>query len=114
MFTAKPGKQMRWGPAAGAKARWRLRLYIAGAIGRSGAAQMNLKRLCIECLAGKCGVEVVDLLQEPARARRDSVVAIPTLERRQPKPVRRVVGDLSKFERVLAGLELKPLAPEKL
>ncbi len=98
---------MGWGTAAGVKARWKLRLYIAGAMGRSLAALSNLKRLCVERLAEQCDVEVVDLLREPGRARSDGVVVIPTLERTAPKPVRRVVGDLSKAERVLAGLDLK-------
>ncbi len=98
---------MSWGPAAGVQAQWQLTLYIAGAMGRSLVALANLKKLCLERLAGGCQVEVVDLLREPARARRDGVLVIPTLERTAPKPVRRVVGDLSNLERVLAGLDLK-------
>jgi circadian clock protein KaiB len=90
------------------KARWQLRLYIAGALGRSAAALTNLRSLCVERLGGECEVEVVDLTREPARARSDGVVVVPTLERTAPKPVLRVVGDLSNAERVLAGLELKP------
>ncbi len=103
---AKASQELHWGPAAGVKARWRLRLYIAGSMGRSAAALANLRALCLERLAGACEVEVVDLLREPARARSDGVVVLPTLERRAPEPVRRVVGDLSNAERVLARLEL--------
>ncbi len=77
-------------------------------MGRSVIALANLKK-CLERLAGQCEVEVVDLLREPARARSDGVVVIPTLERTAPKPVRRVVGDLSNVERVVSGLELKAL-----
>ncbi len=91
------------------KARWRLRLYIAGCLGRSATALANLRALCSGRLAGECEVEVVDLTREPARARSDGVVVLPTLERRAPGPVRRVVGDLSNPERVLAGLQLTGL-----
>lgn len=85
---------------------YRLRLYVAGQSPRSLAALDNLRRLCGTHLAGRCRVEVVDLLEHPDRARRDQIIAIPTLVRQSPPPLRRLVGDLSDSERVLAGLEL--------
>ncbi len=85
---------------------WHLRLYIADCRGRSVIAVANLEKLCTERLQGHCRVEIVDLVIDPARAKRDEIVAIPTLERTAPKPVRRVLGDLSNFDRVLSGLEL--------
>lgn len=89
--------------------RWRLKLYIAGQSGKSMTALANLKRICAEWLAESCEVEVIDLLKNPALARNDEIVAIPTLVRAGPGPVRRVLGDLSNTERVLSGLDLRPL-----
>jgi circadian clock protein KaiB len=85
-----------------------LRLYIAGQTGRSIAALANLRRICEEHLAGRYRVEVIDLLQHPDQAQRDQIVAIPTLVRRLPEPIRRIIGDLSDSERVLVGLEVEP------
>ncbi len=92
-------------PEIGAS-RWHLRLYIAGSRGRSDVALMNLKKFCAERLRGNCLVEVIDLLENPARAKSDHIVAIPTLVRAGPGPMRRVLGDLSNLERVLGGLKL--------
>src|SRR5262245_5582947 len=78
---------------------WDLRLYVAGKTARSRAALENLKRLCQEHLPGKYRIEVVDLLAHPHLARADQIVAIPTLVRKQPSPVRKVIGDLSDVER---------------
>ncbi len=92
---------------------YRLRLYVAGQSPRSLAALENLRRLCDTHLPGRCRIEVVDLLEHPDRARRDQIIAIPTLVRQSPPPLRRLVGDLSDFERVLAGLELQPVRGER-
>lgn len=87
---------------------WELRLYVAGKTPRSVAALANLKRICEEHLAGKYSIEVIDLLERPQLARGEQIVAIPTLERRLPEPVRKIIGDLSNTERVLIGLDLRP------
>jgi circadian clock protein KaiB len=83
-----------------------LRLYVAGQSPKSLRALANLQTLCDEHLAGRFEIEVVDLVQHPERAQADDIVAIPTLVRRSPSPVRRVIGDLSDTVRVLAGLEI--------
>jgi circadian clock protein KaiB len=88
-----------------------LRLYVAGETPRSQAAIHNLKRICEEHLAGRYNVEVIDLLENPQLARRDEILAIPTLVRNLPQPVRKIIGDLSKTERVLVGLDLRPASP---
>jgi circadian clock protein KaiB len=85
---------------------WSLRLYVAGHSPKCVAAVRNLTRFCDQHLPGRHSIEVVDLLQDPRLARDDQIVAIPTLVRKQPKPLRRVVGDLSNTERVRAGLDL--------
>lgn len=87
---------------------WHLRLYVAGETPRSAAALVNLRRICEEHLAGRYTIEVVDLLQRPQLAQGEQIVAIPTLERRLPPPVRKIIGDLSNTERVLIGLDLLP------
>ena len=87
---------------------WQLVLYVAGRTPRSVAALDNLKRICAEHLAGRYRVEVVDLLDQPDRAQGDEVFAIPTLVRRLPPPLRKIIGDLSDTEKVLVGLELRP------
>src|SRR5262245_33530017 len=89
---------------------WELRLYIAGEIGKSAAAIANLQRLCDEHLAGRYKIEVVDLLKNPQLARGDQIIAVPTLVRKLPDPVRKIVGDLSNEERALVGLQLRPAA----
>jgi len=86
-----------------------LRLYLAGQTPRSIAALANLKKLCKEHLAGKYRIEVIDLLKNPQLARGDQIVAIPTLVRRLPQPIRKIIGDLSNTERVLVGLQLRPM-----
>ncbi len=87
---------------------WELRLYVAGKTARSVAAFENLSRLCEEHLAGKYQIEVVDLLVHPQLASGDQIVAIPTLVRKLPSPIRKVIGDLSNVERTLVGLQLRP------
>ena len=86
-----------------------LRLYIAGQTPRSVAAFANLKKLCEEHLPGRYKIEVIDLLKHSQLAAGDQIVAIPTLVRRLPEPLRRVVGDLSNTERALVGLQLRPV-----
>ena len=87
---------------------WDLRLYVAGQTPKSIAAVSNLKRLCEEHLAGRYRVEVIDLVKNPQLARGDQILAIPTLVRRLPEPMRKIIGDLSNQERVLVGLDVRP------
>ncbi len=88
--------------------RWDLRLYTAGQSPKSLAALSNLKRICDEHLAGRYSIEVVDLMKNPRLAKDDEIVAIPTLVRKLPAPLRKVIGDLSNEERALVGLQLRP------
>ena len=85
---------------------WRLRLYIAGQTPKSLTALANLRRLCESQLVGRYRIEVIDLLEHPHLARRDGILAVPTLVRKLPPPIRKVVGDLSSQERLLVGLGL--------
>jgi circadian clock protein KaiB len=89
--------------------RYELRLYVAGQTAKSLAAFANLKRICEEHLAGKYTIEVIDLLENPTLARGDQILAIPTLVRKLPQPIKKIIGDLSNTERVLVGLDLRPL-----
>jgi circadian clock protein KaiB len=91
-----------------AGAGWCLRLYVAGQSPRSLRAFENLKALCETHLAGRYDIEIVDLLENPRLARGDQIVAVPTLVRKLPEPVRKIIGDLSNTERVLIGLDLRP------
>lgn len=86
--------------------QWTLRLYIAGQTPRSLAALANLKRLCEQHLAGRYQIEVVDLLKAPQLGARDQIVALPTLVRKLPEPIKRVIGDLSDSKRVTMGIDL--------
>ncbi len=87
---------------------WLLRLYVAGQTRKSLTAFANLKRLCETHLQGRYDIEVVDLLLNPQLAKGDQILAIPTLVRKLPLPVRKIIGDLSNTERVLIGLDLRP------
>jgi circadian clock protein KaiB len=89
---------------------YHLRLYVAGQTAKSLAAVANLKRVCEEHLAGRYGIEVIDLLQSPKLAAGDQILAIPTLVRRLPAPLKRIIGDLSNTEKVLIGLDIRPKA----
>lgn len=89
--------------------RWELRLYIAGNTAKSNAAVANLKKYCEVHLKGKYSIEVIDLLQKPQLAAGDQIFAIPTLVRKVPVPIRKIIGDLSNEEKVLVGLDLKPI-----
>jgi circadian clock protein KaiB len=93
--------------------KWQLRLYTAGQTPKSLAAIKNLKRVCEEHLAGRYEIEIVDLLKNPRLAKDDQIVAIPTLVRKLPDPVRKIIGDLSDTERALVGLQLRPLSEDK-
>jgi len=86
---------------------WELRLYIAGQTPNSIAAITNLKKICEDQLKGKYRIEVIDLLKKPQLAKGDQIVAIPTLVRRLPPPVKKIVGNLSKTERALVGLDIQ-------
>jgi len=96
-------------PANGKRSarEYELRLYVAGQSSRTIAAISNLKRLCEEHLAGRYSVEVIDLLEKPQLAKGDQILALPTLVRKLPSPIRRIIGDLSNTDRVLVGLDLK-------
>jgi circadian clock protein KaiB len=85
-----------------------LRLYVAGQTPKCVRAFENLKRICEEHLAGHYHIEMVDLLQNPQLARGDQIFAVPTLVRRLPEPIKKIIGDLSNTERVLVGLDLRP------
>ena len=88
--------------------KWELRLYTAGQSPRSLAAISNLKRVCEEHLPGQYRIELIDLLVHPKLAKDHQIVAIPTLVRKLPQPIRKIVGDLSDVERTLVGLDLRP------
>ncbi len=88
---------------------WELRLYVAGQTPKSLVAFANLRKICEEHLAGKYRIEVIDLLENPTLARSDQILAIPTLVRKLPEPVRKIIGDLSNKERVLVGLDVRPV-----
>jgi circadian clock protein KaiB len=85
---------------------YNLRLYVAGQTPKSLAAIANLKKLCEAHLSGRYQIDIVDLMQDPSLAQRDQIVAIPTLIRQLPEPIRRIIGDLSNTERVLVGLDI--------
>jgi circadian clock protein KaiB len=91
-------------------AEWRLRLYVAGNTPNSISAFANLKELCEKHMGGTYEIEVIDLLRNPQLAAGDQIIAVPTLVRRLPHPVKKIIGDLSNRERVLVGLELRPTA----
>jgi circadian clock protein KaiB len=87
---------------------WNLRLYVAGQTPRSLTAFQNLKKICEEYLKGQYHIEVVDLMENPTLARGDQILAVPTLVRKLPQPIRKIIGDLSNTERVLVGLDIQP------
>jgi circadian clock protein KaiB len=87
--------------------RWDLRLYVAGQTPKSIRATNNLKRICTEHLEGCYSIEVIDLLEQPQLGDGDQILALPTLVRRLPEPIKKIIGDLSNEERVLVGLDIK-------
>ena len=99
-----PSKRKANGPA---KETWELRLYIAGQTSKSILALANLKKFCKEYLKGKYDLEVIDLMENPQLAKEDQILALPTLVRKLPDPIKKIIGDLSNTERVLVGLNLK-------
>jgi circadian clock protein KaiB len=88
---------------------WELRLYVAGQTPKSVAALANLKKYCEQYLKGRYKLEVIDLLVSPQLAEGDQILAIPTLVRKVPEPIRKIIGDLSNEERVLVGLDVRPV-----
>ena len=91
-----------------AEAKWYLRLYVAGQSPKSLRAFANLKGLCEQHMPGRYEIEIIDLVENPALAQADDILAVPTLVRRLPEPLRKIIGDLSNTERVLVGLRLDP------
>jgi circadian clock protein KaiB len=100
--TKKPSKPVPQTPKT-----WELRLYVAGQTPRAVTALENLKTLCEEHLAGCYRIEVIDLIKNPQLARGDQIIAVPTLVRKLPEPMKKIIGDLSDKERVLVGLDLR-------
>ena len=92
---------------------WDLRLYVAGQTRKSLAAFDNLKKICEEHLEGKYRIEVIDLLKNPTLARGDQILALPTLVRKLPQPIKKIIGDLSNAEKVLVGLDIRPVDRSK-
>ena len=92
--------------------KWMLRLYIAGNTPKSAAALINLKKYCETHLKGLYRIEVIDLLTQPQLAEGDQIFAIPTLVRKVPEPIRKIIGDLSNEEKVLVGLDIRPVKQE--
>jgi circadian clock protein KaiB len=95
------------GPNGAADEKWELRLYTAGQTPKSLAAFRNLKKVCDEYLPGRYEIEVIDLLANPRLAKDHQIVAIPTLVKKLPDPIRKIIGDLSDVERTLVGLDLR-------
>jgi circadian clock protein KaiB len=93
---------------------WRLRLYVAGQTPRSLTAFANLKRICETHLKGRYRIEVIDLVEQPHLSRGDQILAIPTLVRKLPQPMRKIIGDLSDTQSVLVGLDLSPPPPPQM
>jgi circadian clock protein KaiB len=93
--------------ARSASRKYVLRLYVAGATARSAMAIANLKKICEEHLKGRYDLQVIDLYQEPELAEGEQIIAVPTLIKKLPPPLRKIIGDLSKLEQVLIGLDLK-------
>lgn len=88
---------------------YNLRLYVAGQTTKSITALANLKKICEEYLSGRYRIEVIDLLEHPQLAAGDQILAVPTLVRRLPEPLKKIIGNLSNMERVLVGLDLRPV-----
>ncbi|MBO9562085.1 MAG: circadian clock KaiB family protein [Niastella sp.] len=105
---AKTSKVNKAAPKA-EKERWQLKLYVAGNTPKSVAAIANLKRYCEQHLDGRYEIEIIDLLVNPQLAAGDQILAIPTLVRKVPVPIRKIIGDLSNEEKVLVGLDIKPV-----
>jgi circadian clock protein KaiB len=100
------GKKTKAGPT---EEIWNLRLYVAGQTPKSITAFANLKKICEEHLSGQYRIEVIDLLKNPQLAKGDQIIAIPTLVRKLPEPLKKIIGDLANTERVLVGLDIRPV-----
>jgi circadian clock protein KaiB len=111
--SGKPTKAAKKNPLLTEDETWELRLYVAGRTERAAAALANLKKICDEYLSGRYRLEIVDLLQNPTLARGDQILAVPTLVRRLPPPMKKIIGDLSNTERVLVGLNLRPVKQQE-
>ena len=106
MKSVLPGKGIKAKTAAKDKI-WNLRLYVAGQTPKSITAFTNLKKICEEHLAGEYSIEVIDLLKNPQLAKGDQIIALPTLVRKLPEPIKKIIGDLANTERVLVGLDIR-------
>jgi circadian clock protein KaiB len=107
-YKARMGNRAKSGRSRGPSKIWKLRLYVAGQTPKSLAALSNLKKICESHLRERYSIEVIDLVEQPQLSRGDQILAIPTLVRKLPQPVRKIIGDLSDTERVLVGLDLRP------
>jgi circadian clock protein KaiB len=104
-------KAVKKKPAASAVPQiWELRLYVAGQTAKSVTAFANLKKICEEHIPGRYKIEIVDLIKNPTLAKSDQIFAIPTLVRKLPMPIRKILGDLSDTEKVLVGLDMRQMA----
>jgi circadian clock protein KaiB len=106
MKAVSPGKGKKT-TAGSTEEIWNLRLYVAGQTPKSITALANLKKICEEHLAGKYNIEVIDLLEKPQLAKGDQIIAVPTLVRKLPEPIKKIIGDLANTERVLVGLDIR-------
>ena len=109
MKAASPGKREK-AKTDSIKETWNLRLYVAGQTPKSIAAFANLKEICEEHLQGKYSIEVIDLSMNPKLAKGDQIVALPTLVRKLPEPLKKIIGDLANTERVLVGLDIRSVS----
>ena len=109
MKAVSPGKRKKAKTDA-TKEIWNLRLYVAGQTQKSIIAFANLKKICDEHLEGKYDIEVIDLLKNPKLAKGDQIIAIPTLVRKLPEPIKKIIGDLANTERVLVGLDIRSVS----
>jgi circadian clock protein KaiB len=108
-MTARDGNSLDESKDEAGSERYELRLYVAGQTPTSMKAVENLKRICEEHLKGRYRIEVIDLVKKPQLAAGDQIIAIPTLVKRLPEPVRKIIGDLSNTEKTIVGLDIKPL-----
>lgn len=109
MKTVLPGKGKK-AKTVSAEEIWNLRLYVAGQTPKSITAFANLKKICEEHLKGRYRIEVIDLLKDPQLAKGDQIFAIPTLVRKLPEPLKKMIGDLANTERVMVGLDIRPVS----
>jgi circadian clock protein KaiB len=105
MMESRQGASL--GEVSSTEDKWSLRLYVAGRTPKCVSAIENLQRFCEEHMAGRYEIEVIDLLENPRLAKDDQIIAIPTLVRKLPEPLRKIIGDLSNTERMLVGFDLK-------